>query len=145
MDSGGGPFLQPRSNKVRASSNSTSRGQTTPSPRFCFFLSQPLSAPASQPFNHCLPYNPTHRTSNMDEAAMNHLASTTFPLIHGKDESEDLAGHVFSTLHLSSTHSPLLNCECNALPPTDMLTNCPFFSPPPTYKYIAKCLSFKKA
>ncbi|KAF9082805.1 hypothetical protein BGX23_012048 [Mortierella sp. AD031] len=27
----------------------------------------------------------------MDEAAMNHLASTSFPMVHGKDESEDLA------------------------------------------------------
>ncbi|KAF9099991.1 hypothetical protein BGX29_006847 [Mortierella sp. GBA35] len=27
----------------------------------------------------------------MDEAAMNHLASTSFPMLHGKDESEDLA------------------------------------------------------
>ncbi|KAF9294388.1 hypothetical protein BGZ74_011275 [Mortierella antarctica] len=35
----------------------------------------------------------------MDEAAMNHLASTTFPLIHGKDESEDLAGHRVATVH----------------------------------------------
>ncbi|ORZ11409.1 hypothetical protein BCR41DRAFT_357167, partial [Lobosporangium transversale] len=30
----------------------------------------------------------------MDEGAMNHLASTSFPIIHGKDENEDLANKV---------------------------------------------------
>ncbi|KAF8938244.1 hypothetical protein EDD21DRAFT_372251 [Dissophora ornata] len=30
----------------------------------------------------------------MDGAAMNHIGSTSFHLIHGKDESEDLAGRV---------------------------------------------------